>query len=97
MASKAVNDTAGSDGLVPRLLVFGTFPRLAKELSPSPRITLCAQATFKVTKELKRLYAERMVKDTLAMRNGPSTEATLNLPLQSSVRVWHKSKGWKGP
>ena len=33
MAVKAVNDTAGPDGLVPALLVFGTYPRLS-EASP---------------------------------------------------------------
>jgi hypothetical protein len=30
MAVKAVNDTAGPDGLVPTLLVFGTFPRISQ-------------------------------------------------------------------
>jgi hypothetical protein len=33
MAVKAVNDTAGSDGIVPTLLVFGTYPRMS-ELNP---------------------------------------------------------------
>ena len=28
MATKAVNDTAGPDGIVPTLLVFGAFPRI---------------------------------------------------------------------
>ena len=31
------------------------------------------------------------------MRNGPSTKATLNLPLQSDVRVWREKDGWTGP
>ncbi|KAI2634264.1 hypothetical protein GGS26DRAFT_553076 [Hypomontagnella submonticulosa] len=30
MAVKAVNDTAGPDGLVPTLLVFGAYPRLVE-------------------------------------------------------------------
>lgn len=97
MATKAINDTAGLDDLVPTLLVLDTFPRLAEESPPSPTITLRPQEIYKATKELKRLYAERMVKHALAMRNGPSTEAILNLPLQSSVRVWREKKGWKGP
>ena len=35
MAVKAVNDTAGPDGLVPTLLVFGAYPRMS-ELDPQP-------------------------------------------------------------
>ena len=38
MAVKAVNDTAGLDGLVPTLLVFGAFPRLSPSDPPSPSI-----------------------------------------------------------
>jgi hypothetical protein len=38
MAVKAVNDTAGPDGLVPTLLVFGAYPRMTAESPPSPSI-----------------------------------------------------------
>ena len=31
------------------------------------------------------------------MRNGPDTKITLDLPLQSDVRVWREKEGWKGP
>jgi hypothetical protein len=31
------------------------------------------------------------------MRNGPSTKATLNLFLQSDIRVWREKDGWTGP
>jgi hypothetical protein len=37
------------------------------------------------------------VKDALAMRNGPDTKNTLDLPLQSDVRVWREKEGWTGP
>jgi hypothetical protein len=30
------------------------------------------------------------------MKNGPSTKATLNLSLQSDVRVWREKDGWTG-
>ncbi|KAF1934529.1 hypothetical protein EJ02DRAFT_471813, partial [Clathrospora elynae] len=36
MAVKAVNDTAGPDGLVPTLLVFGAYPRISMDSPPSP-------------------------------------------------------------
>ena len=37
MAVKAVNDTAGPDGLVPTLLVYGAYPRISNldPLAPS--------------------------------------------------------------
>jgi hypothetical protein len=30
------------------------------------------------------------------MRNGPDTKNTLDLPLQSDVRVWREKEGWAG-
>src|SRR6267378_3464656 len=97
MAVKAVNDSAGPDGIVPTLLVFGAYPRMTKDSPPSPSITKRAEATHKAMKEVRRLYAERQVNDALAMRNGPNTEPLLILPLQSDVRVWREKDGWNGP
>lgn len=48
-------------------------------------------------KEVHRLNAERQVKDSLAMRNGPNTKQLLRLPLQSKVQVWLEKDGWNGP
>jgi hypothetical protein len=31
------------------------------------------------------------------MRNGPNTKPTLDLPINSDVRVWREKGGWKGP
>ena len=39
MAVKAVNDTAGSDGLVPTLLVYRAYPKISKLDPPAPSIT----------------------------------------------------------
>ncbi|KAI0991742.1 hypothetical protein K3495_g16445, partial [Podosphaera aphanis] len=36
MAVKACNDTAGPDGLIPTLCVFGTYPRLTWDDAPAP-------------------------------------------------------------
>ena len=38
MAIKAINDTAGLDGLVPTLLVYGAYLRMSKLDSPAPFI-----------------------------------------------------------
>ena len=81
MAVKAVNDSVGPDGIVPTLLVFGTYPRLTEMDPLSPSVTKRAEAIRTATKEVRRLYTERRVKDALAIRNGPNTKITLDLPL----------------
>ena len=40
-----------------------------------------AEAIQAITKEVRCLYAERQVKDALAMCNGPDTSTTLSLLL----------------
>jgi hypothetical protein len=59
MAIKAVNDTAGPDGLVPTLLVFRTYPRLAKTSPPSPLIAAQATAVHKAISKIRKLKAAR--------------------------------------
>jgi hypothetical protein len=81
MAVKAINDSAGPDGIVPTLLVFGAYPRLTKDSPPSPSITERAEAINKAIKEVRRLYAERQVKEALAIRNGLNTNKLHGLPL----------------
>jgi hypothetical protein len=97
MAIKAANDTAGPNGLVPTLLVFGTYPRLSKTSPPSPSITARAAAIRKATAEIQRIKATQQIADALATRNRPNTTATIELPLQSSVKVWREGRGWTGP
>jgi hypothetical protein len=87
MAIKAVNDLAGPDGIVPTLLVFGAYPRITRDSSPSPFITKQAKAIYKAIKEVRRLYAKQQVNNALAIRNGPNTEPVLTLSLQSDVQV----------
>ena len=81
MAVKAVNDLVGPNGIVPTLLVFSAYLRLTEIDPPSLSITKRAEAIRAATKEVRHIYAERQVKDALAMRNGPNTLATLNLSL----------------
>jgi hypothetical protein len=90
MAVKAVNDSAGPDGIVLILLVFGAYPRMTEGFALSLSVIQRAEAIRKATKKIRRLHAERQIQNVLAIRNGPSTKATLNLPLQSDVRVWRK-------
>jgi hypothetical protein len=81
MAVKAVNDTAGPNGLVPTLLVFGTYLRLAKTSPPSPSIAARATAIYKAISEIRKLKTARQVQHALATRNGPSVTEVLLLPL----------------
>jgi hypothetical protein len=97
MAVKAVNDTAGPYGPVPTLLVFGTYPRLSKTLPPSPSITARAKAIKNAMVEVRKIKAKRQVNDALATRNGPNVTETLQLLIQSSVKVWRENCGWTGP
>lgn len=97
IAVKAVNDTAGPDGLVPTLLVFGAFPRINYDSPPSPSTLRRAEAISKAMKALKRYTAERQVNEAIATRNGPETNEQLALPLQSDMRVWREKEGWQGP
>ena len=87
MAVKAVNDTAGPDGLVPTLLVFGAYPRISMDSPPSPSMVCRAEAIQKAMKALRKAAAERAVSDALHARNGPTIDGILSLPLQSEVMV----------
>src|SRR6266516_285391 len=102
MAVKAVNDTAGPDGLVPTLLVFGAYPRMSELDPPAPSITLRATAIRKAMEEVSKIRAKRQVEDALNQRNGPSVGGIHELPLNSDVLVWREgntgqSGKWTGP
>ncbi|KID81354.1 Ribonuclease H-like protein [Metarhizium guizhouense ARSEF 977] len=97
MAVKTINDTAGPDGLVPTLLVFGAYPRMTDDSPPSFNVVQRAEAIRKATSEARRALAKRQVRNALSTRNGPDTTPLHTLPLQSKVRVWREKNGWQGP
>jgi hypothetical protein len=59
MAVKAVNDTAGSNGLISTLLIFGAFPQISHNSPPSPSIIKRAKAVNQAMKELRKHIAAR--------------------------------------
>lgn len=75
MAVKAVNDTAGPDGLTPTLLVFGAFPRMVEKDLPAAELSQRSKAMRKAMNTVLEIHAERQVTDALRMRNGPDTTA----------------------
>jgi hypothetical protein len=97
MAVKAVNDTAGPDGLVPTLLVYGAYPRMSNLDPPAPSITDRAAAIRKAMAEIVKLRARQTVNSALHHRNGPDTTSVHDLPLNSEVLIWRESGNWTGP
>ncbi len=101
MAFKAINDSAGPNGLISTLLVFGAYPRMTEMDASSSTITQRAIAMKKAMDEVRKLHATRQVNDALNIRNGPNT-LIHNLPLNSPVLVFREGKtgqsgSWKGP
>jgi hypothetical protein len=102
MAVKAINDTAGPDGLVPTLLVFGAYPRMTSMDPPSPSIVKRAIAIRKAIDELRIIQSKRKLTDALHTKNGPNTTAIMKLPLLSDVVTYRErgdngKPGWSGP
>jgi hypothetical protein len=87
IAVKAVNDTAGPDGLVPTLLVFGTYPRMAELDPPAPTTTQLAAEVCKAMTEVSCMQACIQVQNTLNQRSGPLISAIHDLLLNSDILV----------
>ena len=87
MAVKAINNTAGLDGLVPTLLVYRAYPRMSKLDSPAPSITEQAAAIRKAMAKIVKLQAKQTVNNALHHHNGPNTTPVHDLPLNSKVLI----------
>ena len=73
MAVKAVNDTAGPDGLVLILLVYGAYLRMSNLDPPAPSIINRAVIIRKAMAEIVKLRAKQTVNSALHHRNGLDT------------------------
>jgi hypothetical protein len=65
IAIKAVNNTAGPDGLVLTLLVFSTYPQMTITNTLFLIVTEHGKAITKAIKQIAELYAKRQVTDAL--------------------------------
>ena len=81
MTVKAINDSAGPNGIVLTLLVFSAYSRLTKIDSSSSLVTKRTEAICTATKEVRRLYTKKQVKDALAIHNSLNTKNILDLSL----------------
>ena len=97
MAVKAVNNTAGPNGLVPTLLVYGAYLRINK-LDP-PALSIIEQATIiqKAMAEIVKLQAKQTINNALYYRNGPNIILVYNLPLNSKVLIQRESSNQTRP
>ena len=87
MAIKAVNDTAGPDGLVLTLLVYKAYPRINNLDPPTPSITEQTATIQKAIAKIVKLQAKQTVNNALHHRNRPNMTSVHNLPLNSKVLV----------
>ena len=87
MSFKAINNTARPNGIIPTLLVYSAYPRIAKNDPLSPSVAQRALAVKKAIAKVQKLKAKRQVNDALNMRNGPNTTKIHNLALNSDVLV----------
>jgi len=59
MVFKAINNSAGPNGLIPTLLVFGAYLYIAESNAPNPIVIQRAVALKKAIEEVKKLRAKR--------------------------------------
>jgi hypothetical protein len=81
MTVKVINNLAEPDGIVLILLVFSVYLWLTKIDPSSPLVTKKAEAICAVTKEVRRFYTERQVKNVLIICNSSDIKNTLDLSL----------------
>jgi hypothetical protein len=81
MAIKIINNLARPDGIILILLVFGVYSQLTKIDLSSSLVIKRAEAICVITKEVRRLYTKRQVKNALVMCNSPYTKNILDLLL----------------
>ena len=93
MAVKAINNLIKFNKIIPTLLVFSTYLQLTKIDPLSLSVIKRIEAICIAIKEVRRLYTKRQVKNILTIHNSLDTKITLDLPLQSNIRVWRKKEG----
>jgi hypothetical protein len=93
IAIKAINNTAGPDGLIPTLLVFSTYPRIATTDTPSFTVIKRGKAITKAIKQIAELHTKRQVTDVLRQQNKLNISNTLDVLISKNVLIYRKDKG----
>jgi hypothetical protein len=87
IAIKTINNSAGPDGIIPILLMFGAYPRISNNSLLSLTTTKRAKAIRKASNEIRKYYAKQHIEDVLRIRNGPNITAILKLLIQLDIKV----------
>ncbi|CAL3962419.1 unnamed protein product [Diplocarpon coronariae] len=87
MAIKAINDIAGSNRIIPTLLVFRAYPRLIELDLPNLLVEQRVAIIKKAIKEVRKIYTTYKVNDTLGIRNGLRTTYIYDLRLKDLVLI----------
>jgi hypothetical protein len=87
MSFKAVNDTAGPDGIILTLLVFRAYPRMSQWDALAASIAARTKAIEKAIEAVCKYYTTRKVTEALRIRNGPRTHYLADLLVNSEVLV----------
>lgn len=92
------NNTVGSDGLIPTLLVFGIIPRITLNLTP---LKTKYNARSRLTKLLKNYanYRQKKINEVINTKNGPRTDIKIPtfLKLGNEILVYRGKNKWTGP
>lgn len=94
---KAVNDTAGFDGLVPTVLVFETNVRIADTFLPSSSLANRVAAFSKTMAQVCRIEAKGQILNALATYYGPEVTDIMQHSLEDVARIWRKDYKWTEP
>lgn len=101
MTFRCINDTAGFDGIVPTLLVFVSYPRIANNPDEMASDTIIrAKAVRSAAKHASEvLTAERLRRES---KSGPAAnleriDTVKRLERNAPVLVYREGKGWSGP
>ena len=95
MIIKAINDTAGTNGLVPTLLIFGAYSRMHHLDPPAPNIIQRAVAISKAMSEIKKMMTKKQIRNVLNFKNDFIVNHFHDLSINSEVLVWRKGNANK--
>jgi hypothetical protein len=95
IAVKALNDTAGPDGLVPSLLVLGTLPRPPNSTKEFPAQSERFQAMDTARKEYERLIAAERVARGMQKQVTPAADRRYATGDRVYV-YWERLRHWTG-
>lgn len=93
MAVKAVNDSAGPEGLVPTLLFFGALPRLGLPNDcPTPSALKQSTAQHTAAAAMSKHNTSRQIRDALMTRNELDVMEINKTPIGVLLLVYRPEK-----